>query len=926
MQNLLNIEDMEKTYILLGHEKQTEIRLIDPHKKFSPKSIFVEKKKDFIDSCEACNGEWNVYVGINERKDGGKEKDDVVSVKTLVIDIDPVRETNTAATEQELEKAKEVAFNIEQDFVNEGFIRPAKGMSGNGIQLWFCFPKIEITTENRDEIEGKIKKFIFKIQNKYNTKEAKIDQIGDLPRIIKVMGTLSIKGENTTERPHRVSTWLYNPGRIEDSLFRTALLQLEPLTRQDIIPIESNEKKESRSELEFGAVCKYIKQGLSKEEVYSKMMAYAKWSTGHPAYKELTYTKALEAVSKEPKQIDYDEEFIVSEGKVDFSEIKEVLKEQHKHLRLFKTIDGMVGLDGDKYYIPKKWLCYFYESSIQKPMQIKVGASHYDNRVHALIIATAGKGKGVIKNTVKQTLRFETSDVIEASGLIHPEQLIGKMKEVGRGKEKHKVEAKGYLGARILIHDEANSIINESAPNSDQSMRIKRTAMDTFGFNLISKKLVDDFIKDALEYYPETNCLDFMHPEQFQNCFFDKGTYRRYVCFELSNNKQLDVKDSIKSLFEEATNYDEQRNMLESLRNENLRLYNEFKFNDDCKNIVGRWIIMWNSLLLNHQNSAVRRFGEMTFFSIKEYFFKNIVVLHSSYGKEVSEPDLTHLACIDTIHFLVETLENYCKFGDIANTSDVWRGAKGMEIKALEYLYRKEALSLESSNIKISKFIDVISELFGVQERQAKGIMSNLKAKGWIGSKQVGQDSSKVWITFKPELSGVLPIETTLEELWGQEFEGCKGCKVFKLDAFIWFIKYTSTRINPIINKKNNIIKDNKDLFCKNKENLGSVWNLNQSDIVLETPNLNVVKKECTPCIPEGISGSVGTLTSTNEPKVEPINVAATHFSVKEDFELLDGSLPMGRCTGCGKSQQEIVAVNRSKRLALCEFCYEKLD
>ena len=47
---------------------------------------------------------------------------------------------------------------------------------------------------------------------------------------------------------------------------------------------------------------------------------------------------------------------------------------------------------------------------------------------------------------------------------------------------------------------------------------------------------------------------------------------------------------------------------------------------------------------------------------------------------------------------------------------------------------------------------------------------------------------------------------------------------------------------------------------------------------------------------------------------------------VKEDFELLDGSLGIGRCTGCGKSQQEIVAVNKSKRLALCEVCYEKLD
>jgi len=68
---------------------------------------------------------------------------------------------------------------------------------------------------------------------------------------------------------------------------------------------------------------------------------------------------------------DLDEEFIVSEGKVDFSKIKEALKEQHQHLRLFKTIDGMLGLDGERYYPMKKWLTYFYESTIQQPFLLK---------------------------------------------------------------------------------------------------------------------------------------------------------------------------------------------------------------------------------------------------------------------------------------------------------------------------------------------------------------------------------------------------------------------------------------------------------------------------------------------------------------------------------------------------------------------------
>jgi hypothetical protein len=661
------------------------------------------------------------------------------------------------------------------------------------------------------------------------------------------------------------------------------------------------------------------KMKLNKDETMGFISKHCKWSNFNPIITAekldyiWAYTDKPNPLQKEVKPVDYDEEFIVSEGKVDFNSMRESLKEQHNHLRLFPTIDSMLGLDGDKYYATKKWLCYFYESSLQKPMQIKVGASHYDNRTHALIIATAGKGKGVIKNTVKNTMRFEMSDVVEASGLVHPEQMIGKMKEIGRGKDKHKVEAKGYLAARILIHDETNSVINETAPNADQTMRIKRTAMDTYGFNLISKKLVDDFIKDALEYYPDANCLDFMHPEQFSNCFFDKGTYRRYVCFELANNKQLDVNDSIKSLFEEATNYDEQRNMLSALRDQSRGIYNDFKFNDDCKKIAGRWIIMWNSMLLNHHNSAVRRFGEMTFFSIKEYFFKMIAILHLANGKEISEPELTHAACIDTFHFLIETLENYCKFGDIANTSDVWRGAKGMEIKALEYLYRKQAHNQEVSKVTIKKFTEVISELFGVQERQAKGIMSNLKAKGWIGSKQVGQDDSRVWITFKPELSGVLPIETTLEQLWGQEFEGCKGCKVFQLDGIIWFIKHTSTRINPIINKKNNNYNGLNEL---KQGVLTYVHKVNQVEVEVVTPNMHVVSGGCIPCNPAENSGSKlaqwgggDTSTTQSEADVGKVCQVCGMREAIEEYEFNEVSRWL--CVDCLVRAKEI-AVRRS--------------
>ena len=89
-------------------------------------------------------------------------------------------------------------------------------MSGNGYQIWLSIPEIKITNDNRNLIESKIKKFHKELQAKFSDDQnCSIDNIGDLPRIIKIAGTLSIKGKNTDERPYRVAKWESFEGRNE---------------------------------------------------------------------------------------------------------------------------------------------------------------------------------------------------------------------------------------------------------------------------------------------------------------------------------------------------------------------------------------------------------------------------------------------------------------------------------------------------------------------------------------------------------------------------------------------------------------------------------------------------------------------------------------------------------------------------------------
>jgi len=325
---LFKESDLVRTYNFLGHKQQTELRLIDPHNKEPPRSIFVNNINEFLTTIKQWNGKYNIYAGINERKNNGTTKDDVVSVKTIVIDIDPVRPKNSASNQTELDNSQKKAEQIINDCKKAGFTKPGMVCSGNGIQLWFAIPEIDLTNttqENKDTIEQQIQKFQELLQKKYSDEQTKIDKIGDLPRIIKVIGTLSIKGENTPDRPHRVSHSLTDFERQEDNHLQEEILSY-PVnqTKQVILPEPSQKTKEfiqkiistdektrkvlegditghvSRSEAEQTILCQLIKNDIPKEQIYEIMQQckIGKWQTAHPSYRERSYVRAKQFMQK----------------------------------------------------------------------------------------------------------------------------------------------------------------------------------------------------------------------------------------------------------------------------------------------------------------------------------------------------------------------------------------------------------------------------------------------------------------------------------------------------------------------------------------------------------------------------------------------------------------------------------------------------
>ena len=234
----MNEKDVRATYHFLAHKSPVELRIITL--KRSPIVENVSTEKEFIAVCKRWDGNAQIYCGLRERRDGflddkpkgkGGDAGDIVAVTTIVVDIDAIRAEGfkkQAATKDELDYAFQVSEYLSQWHEGRGFLRPARAMSGNGVQLWFPTPRWEVFDANRTIIPERLKAFEQECRDALPLElrdKVEIDSIHDLPRIIKVIGTTSVKGDNTEERPHRVSYWIDDErsplkiGRQEDFKF-----------------------------------------------------------------------------------------------------------------------------------------------------------------------------------------------------------------------------------------------------------------------------------------------------------------------------------------------------------------------------------------------------------------------------------------------------------------------------------------------------------------------------------------------------------------------------------------------------------------------------------------------------------------------------------------------------------------------------------
>jgi hypothetical protein len=129
---------------------------------------------------------------------------DITVQRWLPVDLDPVRPSGISSTDEEHGWAIERAKQIKEALRDKGWPDPIVGDSGNGGHVLY---RVDLPT-----YEGLIQRCLQALALKFDDDRVKVDQAVFNPaRIWKLYGTISRKGDDVAERPHRLARILEVP-------------------------------------------------------------------------------------------------------------------------------------------------------------------------------------------------------------------------------------------------------------------------------------------------------------------------------------------------------------------------------------------------------------------------------------------------------------------------------------------------------------------------------------------------------------------------------------------------------------------------------------------------------------------------------------------------------------------------------------------
>lgn len=211
---------------LYGPDDLVEVRILDTEDLGNRSGYFFDKEK-LAEAAARWNGEGKIYTVLNPVNPALAEtaraldklkaartttnNTDIPHRRYLFIDCDPVRPpglTGHSASDAEHDAALVKAEEIKEWLMKEqGFPDMFMADSGNGGHL-----VVPVDLPNDKPTAEMLRGFLKGLAERFDTGLVKVDlKVHNAARLIKLWGTLSIKGPNVPDRPHRPSYLIYAP-------------------------------------------------------------------------------------------------------------------------------------------------------------------------------------------------------------------------------------------------------------------------------------------------------------------------------------------------------------------------------------------------------------------------------------------------------------------------------------------------------------------------------------------------------------------------------------------------------------------------------------------------------------------------------------------------------------------------------------------
>ncbi len=271
-------ELLKRQYDLLAHEGKgfTEIRVFKKNAEGKAFAIptFCKDEEEFIrKGMELIASKEQAYVGINPRTRTSGSINDVDTLTTLVIDLDPVRPKETGSTVEQLEASIALGTRIKEELGGGVVVS-----SGSGCHVYLPINPIKV--ENREELSNSLRKWNHAIKEHYGTKDLKIDHIWDLPRVIRLFGSYNDRSkrycgpvsESSFDQPRLNLTFSQTPEKKEisfkaNSEIESKIARLVKANRYLKELVDGSIAFESKSEADFAFIATLGKANFNEEEI-----------------------------------------------------------------------------------------------------------------------------------------------------------------------------------------------------------------------------------------------------------------------------------------------------------------------------------------------------------------------------------------------------------------------------------------------------------------------------------------------------------------------------------------------------------------------------------------------------------------------------------------------------------------------------------